>query len=108
MFYMMIFSSGNVIEDPWNQLYNLPLIPLSPNEFILLDKWDLFYHFLLLQVALQGIEFWSNVCDEEVDLQIEAGEAAEMGRPPEHVSRFYAKGALQVISSWKGYKVRLS
>jgi importin subunit beta-1 len=37
------------------------------------------------------------VCDEEVDLQIEAGEAAEMGRPPEHVSRFYAKGALQVI-----------
>jgi hypothetical protein len=49
------------------------------------------------QVALQGIEFWSNVCDEEVDLQIEAGEAAEMGRPPEHVSRFYAKGALQFI-----------
>ena len=50
------------------------------------------------QIALQGIEFWSNVCDEEVDLQIEASEAAEMGRPPEHVSRFYAKGALQVRS----------
>lgn len=49
------------------------------------------------EVALQGIEFWSNVCDEEVDLQIEASEAAEMGRPPEHVSRFYAKGALQFI-----------
>ena len=49
------------------------------------------------EVALQGIEFWSNVCDEEVDLQIEAAEAAEMGRPPEHVSRFYAKGALQFI-----------
>jgi len=32
-----------------------------------------------------------------VDLQIEAQEAAEMGRPPEHVSRFYAKGALQFI-----------
>lgn len=49
------------------------------------------------EIALQGIEFWSNVCDEEVDLQIEASEAAEMGRPPEHVSRFYAKGALQYI-----------
>lgn len=49
------------------------------------------------EVALQGIEFWSNVCDEEVDLQIEAQEAQEMGRPPENVSRFYAKGALQFI-----------
>ena len=44
-----------------------------------------------------SIEFWSNVCDEELDLQIEASEANEMGRPPEHVSRFYAKGALQFI-----------
>lgn len=49
------------------------------------------------EVALQGIEFWSNVCDEEVDLQIEASEASEGGRPPEHVSRFYAKGALQFL-----------
>lgn len=49
------------------------------------------------EVALQGIEFWSNVCDEEVDLAIEASEAAEMGRPPEHTSKFYAKGALQYL-----------
>ena len=49
------------------------------------------------EVALQGIEFWSTVCDEEVDLQLEAAEAAEYGRPPESVSRFYAKGALQFI-----------
>ena len=49
------------------------------------------------EVALQGIEFWSNVCDEEVDLQIEASEAQEFGKPPENVSRFYAKGALQFI-----------
>lgn len=33
-------------------------------------------------VALQGIEFWSNVSDEEVDLAIEETEAAEAGRPP--------------------------
>ena len=49
------------------------------------------------EVALQGIEFWSNVCDEEVDLQMEASEATEAGRPPEQVSRFYAKGALQFL-----------
>ena len=49
------------------------------------------------EVALQGIEVWSNVCDEEVDLQIEASEASEAERPPEHVSRLYAKGALQFL-----------
>ncbi|XP_019637100.1 PREDICTED: importin subunit beta-1-like isoform X3 [Branchiostoma belcheri] len=46
------------------------------------------------EVALQGIEFWSTVCDEEVDLAIEA---MEQGRPPEHTSKFYAKGALQYL-----------
>ncbi|KAG8566167.1 hypothetical protein GDO81_013127 [Engystomops pustulosus] len=49
------------------------------------------------EVSLQGIEFWSNVCDEEMDLAIEASEAAEQGRPPEHTSKFYAKGALQYL-----------
>ncbi|XP_074032733.1 importin subunit beta Fs(2)Ket isoform X2 [Leptinotarsa decemlineata] len=48
-------------------------------------------------VALQGIEFWSNVSDEEVDLAIEDSEATEAGRPPARVSRHYAKGALQYI-----------
>lgn len=48
-------------------------------------------------VALQGIEFWSNVSDEEVDLAIEDTEASEAGRPPARVSRHYAKGALQYI-----------
>lgn len=46
------------------------------------------------EVSLQGIEFWSNVCDEEVDLAVEAIEAAEMGHPPVRVSKHYAKGAL--------------
>ncbi|XP_066582548.1 importin subunit beta-1 isoform X2 [Prorops nasuta] len=48
-------------------------------------------------VALQGIEFWSNVSDEEVDLSMEEGEAEEGGRPPLKVSRHYAKGALQFL-----------
>lgn len=47
------------------------------------------------EIQLQGIEFWSNVCDEEVDLAVEAADAQEQGRPPERTSRFYAKGALQ-------------
>ena len=29
------------------------------------------------EVALQGIEFWSNVCDEEVDLAIEFSEVRQ-------------------------------
>lgn len=49
------------------------------------------------EVALQGIEFWSNVSDEEVDLFMEEGEAIEDGRPPSKVSRHYAKGALQYL-----------
>ncbi|XP_012254098.1 importin subunit beta-1 isoform X2 [Athalia rosae] len=49
------------------------------------------------EVALQGIEFWSNVSDEEVDLSMEEGEASDGGRPPLRVSRHYAKGALQYL-----------
>jgi importin subunit beta-1 len=49
------------------------------------------------QIALQGIEFWSTVCDEEADLSIEAMEAADAGRPPEQTSRFYVKGALEYL-----------
>lgn len=49
------------------------------------------------QVSLQGIEFWSNVCEEEIDLSIEVQEAQESGRPPTRVSKFYARGALQFL-----------
>lgn len=46
----------------------------------------------------QGIEFWSNVCDEEVDLEIEKQEAQENGLPPTRVSQHYARGALQFLA----------
>lgn len=50
------------------------------------------------EVALQGIEFWSNVSDEEIDLAIEEAEANEAGRPPVRTSRHYARGALQYLA----------
>ncbi|XP_050670015.1 importin subunit beta-1 isoform X2 [Leptidea sinapis] len=49
------------------------------------------------EISLQGIEFWSNVSDEEIDLSIEEAEAGDAGRPPTRTSRFYARGALQYI-----------
>ena len=48
-------------------------------------------------VALQGIEFWSSVCEEESELQIELTEAMEEGRSPTSTSRYYARGALQYL-----------
>ena len=50
------------------------------------------------QIALQGIEFWSNVSDEEVDLSIENQEAIDGGRIPAKVSKHYARGALQYLT----------
>lgn len=32
------------------------------------------------EISLQGIEFWSNVSDEEIDLAIEVAEASEAGK----------------------------
>jgi importin subunit beta-1 len=48
-------------------------------------------------VALQAIEFWSTVCDEEQDLAIEAMEATELGKAPSQVSCHYVQGALQFL-----------
>uniref|UniRef100_A0A915ELT2 Importin N-terminal domain-containing protein n=1 Tax=Ditylenchus dipsaci TaxID=166011 RepID=A0A915ELT2_9BILA len=48
-------------------------------------------------VAMQGIEFWSNVCEEELNLAAETEEAEEQGSTPTQVSKHYAKGALQYI-----------
>ncbi|VDN09518.1 unnamed protein product [Dibothriocephalus latus] len=49
------------------------------------------------EVSLQGIEFWSTVSDEELELAIEASECFDKGQPPPVSSKFYAKGALQFI-----------
>lgn len=50
------------------------------------------------QVAMQGIEFWSNVCDEEIQLADELEQAEIDGaRTPLRYSRHYAKGALQYL-----------
>jgi importin subunit beta-1 len=49
-------------------------------------------------VCLQGIEFWSNVCDEEYDLAYETQESWERGQPPSRNSQHYAKGALEYLT----------
>ncbi|KAF8999789.1 armadillo-type protein [Cyathus striatus] len=49
------------------------------------------------RVALQAVEFWSTVCEEEVDLAIEAQEAADYGEVPENESKHFAKIALPEI-----------
>ncbi|EEB92421.1 hypothetical protein MPER_09071 [Moniliophthora perniciosa FA553] len=49
------------------------------------------------RVALQAVEFWSTVCEEEVELALEAQEAQEYGEMPERESRYFAKIALPEI-----------
>lgn len=47
------------------------------------------------EIALQGIEFWSNVSEKEVDLALDAAEMAAFNEPALQTSRFYTKSALQ-------------
>ncbi|KAG6888559.1 hypothetical protein C0992_008188 [Termitomyces sp. T32_za158] len=49
------------------------------------------------RVALQAVEFWSTVCEEEVDLALEAQEAQDYGETPETESKHFAKIALPEI-----------
>lgn len=49
------------------------------------------------QVALQAVEFWSTVCDEEIELALEAEEAAEYSEAPERDSSHFARVALPEI-----------
>eukprot|EP00123_Amoebidium_parasiticum_P016581 comp23506_c0_seq1/m.39386 comp23506_c0_seq1/g.39386 ORF comp23506_c0_seq1/g.39386 comp23506_c0_seq1/m.39386 type:complete len:883 (-) comp23506_c0_seq1:641-3289(-) len=48
-------------------------------------------------VVLQAVEFWSTVCDEELELAMELQEASENGTTPNRVSKYYARGALQYL-----------
>ncbi|KAI5475715.1 hypothetical protein MNV49_001008 [Pseudohyphozyma bogoriensis] len=48
-------------------------------------------------VALQAVEFWSTVCDEEIELALEAEEAAEFSEAPERESSHFARVALPEI-----------
>ena len=48
-------------------------------------------------VALQAVEFWSTVCEEEIELAIEAAEALDYNELPEHESKYFAKVALPEI-----------
>jgi importin subunit beta-1 len=48
-------------------------------------------------VVLQAVEFWSTVCEEEIELAMEAAEAYEYNEVPEHESKEFAKIALPEI-----------
>ncbi|KAH7099422.1 karyopherin Kap95 [Auriculariales sp. MPI-PUGE-AT-0066] len=50
------------------------------------------------RVALQAVEFWSTVCEEEIDLALEEAEALEYGEQPENESKYFAKIALGEIA----------
>ncbi|KAG1810303.1 karyopherin Kap95 [Suillus fuscotomentosus] len=49
------------------------------------------------RVALQAVEFWTTVCEEEIELAHEAREAAEYDEPPELESKHFAKVALPEV-----------
>lgn len=48
-------------------------------------------------VALQAIEFWSTICDEELYLLEEIAEETEMGVPPSVVCHNFIKGAYKFV-----------
>lgn len=49
------------------------------------------------KVALQAIEFWSTICDEEINIAVENEEAVSMKMNPTRTSQNFIKGALQFL-----------
>lgn len=49
------------------------------------------------KVALQGVEFWSTICDEEVYLMEEAEDAILNKTQPERLSQNFIRGALKYL-----------
>lgn len=65
---------------------------ITPNRLHLLGLQD-----PQEEVAQQAIEFWSTVCDEEINLRWEMLDADEQGRAPTQSAKWYAKGALKFL-----------
>uniref|UniRef100_A0A1I8GGS0 Importin N-terminal domain-containing protein n=1 Tax=Macrostomum lignano TaxID=282301 RepID=A0A1I8GGS0_9PLAT len=61
---------------------------------------NLYYQYMetyMNQALFAGIEFWSTVCEEEIDLAIDEQESEEKGLPPTVSSKHYARGALPYL-----------
>jgi len=48
-------------------------------------------------VGQQAVEFWSTICDEEIELMEEEEEAKEQGQPPARASQNYVRGAVPFL-----------
>jgi len=48
-------------------------------------------------VSRQAIEFWTTLCEEEIELIAEADEARELGSTEETTCKFYIKGAMNYL-----------
>lgn len=66
-------DGSNQHEEPKKTCHTPPSCVFSPSSQITIEAMKS----EIDEVALQGIEFWSNVCDEEMDLAIEASEVSE-------------------------------
>ena len=57
--------------------------------------WSIFFQ-ISLQIVLQGVEFWSALCDEELTIRMDQWDADEEGRQSERTLQFFADRGLEV------------